>query len=194
MSPFFFVISLFAFLVANGRGNEGGIKLPRDDKTRIHKDDETKTRTFVGFPVVFCLFVRGFFFASSVLIKGNGTRFLVEKKIQRQQQKKKQRRKRFLRAVRFFLKGNRYHSRWIFSFLLLRLRLSLLISEMIESADEPHCYFRGYAVYKFNDYIAHGTRQQYWEEPFTKAVMEGIQVRFTEFFFNHVIDFGSSLT
>lgn len=43
--------------------------------------------------------------------------------------------------------------------------------------DEPHCYFRGYAVYKFNDYIAHGTRQQYWEEPFTKAVMEGIQVR-----------------
>jgi hypothetical protein len=43
-------------------------------------------------------------------------------------------------------------------------------------ADEPHCYFRGYAVYKFNDYIAHGTRQQYWEEPFTKAVMEGIQV------------------
>lgn len=43
---------------------------------------------------------------------------------------------------------------------------------------EPHCYFRGYAVYKFNDYIAHGTRQQYWEEQFTKAVMEGIQVQF----------------
>jgi len=42
---------------------------------------------------------------------------------------------------------------------------------------EPHCYFRGYAVYKFNDYIAHGTRQQYWEEQFTKAVMEGIQDR-----------------
>ncbi len=44
------------------------------------------------------------------------------------------------------------------------------------NSGEPHCYFRGFAVYKFNDYIAHGTRQQYWEEPFTKAVMEGIQV------------------
>ena len=42
---------------------------------------------------------------------------------------------------------------------------------------EPHCFFRGYPLYKFNDYIAHGTRQQYWEEPFTKAVMEGIQDR-----------------
>ncbi len=46
---------------------------------------------------------------------------------------------------------------------------------------EPHCFFRGFAVYKFNDYIAHGTRQQYWEEPFTKAVMEGIQVYFIYF-------------
>ncbi|KAI9563702.1 hypothetical protein GHT06_011166 [Daphnia sinensis] len=44
-----------------------------------------------------------------------------------------------------------------------------------QEKSEPHCFFRGYAVYKFNDYIAHGTRQQYWEEPFTKAVMEGIQ-------------------
>ena len=194
MSPFFFVISLFAFLVANGRGKEGGIKLPRDDKTRIHKDDETKTRTFVGFPVVFCLFVRVFFFCLFRSHQRKRHAILGRKKNSKATTKKKQRRKRFLRAVRFFLKGNRYHSRWIFSFLLLRLRLSLLISEMIESADEPHCYFRGYAVYKFNDYIAHGTRQQYWEEPFTKAVMEGIQVRFTEFFFNHVIDFGSSLT
>ncbi|KZS14207.1 Bric-A-brac 2-like protein [Daphnia magna] len=46
-----------------------------------------------------------------------------------------------------------------------------------QEKSEPHCFFRGYAVYKFNDYIAHGTRQQYWEEPFTKAVMEGIQDR-----------------
>nr|CAH0108567.1 unnamed protein product [Daphnia galeata] len=46
-----------------------------------------------------------------------------------------------------------------------------------QEKSEPHCFFRGFAVYKFNDYIAHGTRQQYWEEPFTKAVMEGIQDR-----------------
>ncbi|EFX73002.1 hypothetical protein DAPPUDRAFT_299764 [Daphnia pulex] len=40
-------------------------------------------------------------------------------------------------------------------------------------------FFRGFIVYKFNDYIAqcHGNRQQYWEEPFTQAVLKGIQDR-----------------